>query len=64
MVKSIAQLKREITDRDFVDFEYTDEDLKDLEIPTRGSMRLGMGLAYSAEEWRKKRERILTTPLP
>nr|MDO8086449.1 hypothetical protein [Candidatus Sigynarchaeum springense] len=56
--------RRGTVDRDFAEFEYTEENLKSLVIPTRGSMRIGMGLAYSADEWKRKRDRILNTPLP
>jgi len=64
MTKSTDAIKKKVLDRDFAEFEYTEEDLKSLVIPTRGSMRIGMGLAYSAEEWKRKRARILNTPLP
>jgi hypothetical protein len=59
-----SEKRKKILDRDFTEFEFTSADLKNLQIPTRGIMRLGMGLAYSAKEWKKKRDRILNTPLP
>jgi hypothetical protein len=58
----IKSIRDRVIDVDFTDFEYSGKDLHTGIICD--DMRIGMGLVYSAEGWKKKRDRVLKTPLP
>ena len=53
-----------VTDVDFPETIITAEDLENQRVVTRGSMRISMGRVYTKEAWNKKRDKVLSTPLP
>jgi len=67
MARLINKTKEEVWDTHFSDLridENARELTKRLANRFRGGVRISMGKFYTDEEWERRREKILSTPLP
>ena len=61
------KLKRDVTDVDFPDVEFTEELRNDVikgKQVISGDIRIATGRFYTDEEWESRRKKVLSKPLP